>query len=176
MATERTSMNIRTIVPMGVMSLALTAGCGTTGSTSSIAPAPAAAPPSAAVKPPASANASTGGGEVTALGDRKAPLSSTTAASVVAAAKAAGVDVKGTAKEDAALCAKYQGCKSAASAGSVKAVVFESTAVAQAYRDTPDGAVVEEQGGRRYWSLVDYRELKPEDRSAWREVQRAIIP
>ncbi len=89
---------------------------------------------------------------------------------------AAGIDVDGTGVENAALCAKYEGCKSAAAAGPVKVVVFESTTAAQAYRDTPDGAVVEQQGGRRHWSLVDYRKLGTDERSAWRDVQRAIVP
>jgi len=113
---------------------------------------------------------------ITALGDRKEPFGSTTAVSVIEAAQSAGLPIQGTVEEDAALCASYTGCRSATRVGSVKIVIFETTAAAQDYRETPDGAAVEDIGGRRYWSLVDYRELDPEERSAWRDVQRKIIP
>jgi hypothetical protein len=125
--------------------------------------------------PPAAAPSSAASAGTAALGSRKAPLDSTTAMSVIEAAKAAGLSV-GPGQEDAALCEKYKGCRSAALTGSVKIVVFETAAAAQQYRDTPEGAIIEEIGGRRYWSLVDYRELGPEERSTWRDVQRGIIP
>ena len=57
----------------------------------------------------------------------------------------------------------------------MKIVVFKTSAAAQQYQDTPEGAAIEEIGGRRYWSLVNYRELGTEERSAWRDVQRKII-
>jgi hypothetical protein len=134
---------------------------------------PASKTPSAA--PAAAPSSATSAGN-TALGNRKAPFGSTTALSVIAAAKAAGLSTEGPAQEDAALCAEYKGCRSAALTGSVKIVVFETAVAAQQYRDTSDGALIENIGGRRYWSLVDYRELGPEQRSAWRDVQRKIIP
>jgi hypothetical protein len=110
------------------------------------------------------------------MGDKRTPFEPTTAANVVEAAKAYGVPLDGTAKDDPALCSKYDGCRSAATVGSVKVIVFKSATAAQNYRDTSDGAAVEKIGGRRYWSLVDYRDLGPEDRSAWRDLQREIIP
>lgn len=123
---------------------------------------PASAPPSASA--------------LTALGDKKAPFDSTTAVDVIEAAKAARLPIQGATEEDPALCANYDGCRSAARAGLVKVVVFETAVAAQEYRETPDGAAVEDIGGRRYWLLVDYRQLDPEERSAWRNVQRTVIP
>jgi len=145
-----------------VLLLLTLVGCGgTSGPTAQ----PADSAPSSATTP-----------DLTALGDKKAPFASTTAVSVIEAAKSAGLPIQGAVEEDVALCANYTECRSAARAGSVKVVVFETTAAAQDYRETPDGAAIEDIGGRRYWSLVDYRELGTEERSAWRDLQRKIIP
>lgn len=84
--------------------------------------------------------------------------------------------LQGEAKTDKSLCAKYTGCQSAATVGNVRVIVFKSATAAQANGSSTKGAEIEKAGGRRHWSLVEYLELGPDERAAWRDVQRAVFP
>lgn len=112
---------------------------------------------------------------VSALGDRDAPFGGTTAEDIAAAAVALGALADGTVAQ-AGSCVGIIHCRSVASAGEVTLIVFDTTDGAQAWRNTPAATEVGEIGGSRYWSVVDYSALEPDDRSVWREVQRRIIP
>jgi hypothetical protein len=114
-----------------------------------------------------------------ALGDRSGPFPDTTALAIVELGERRGVlsaDV--SAVDDPELCAEYPGCRSAATAGDISVVVFESSDAAQSWRDgTAEGSEAESAGGRRYWAYVDYLSVDdPDVRSAWRDVLRAAVP
>ena len=47
------------------------------------------------------------------------------------------------------LCAKYEGCRSAATTGSLTVVVFDTAAAAKEYGSSTAGEDVEKSGGRR---------------------------
>lgn len=158
---------IRKLLPTLLLLVACSAACGGGVATPPAASAQSAAPSVSNSAPKAS---------VAALGDKKKPFTSTTALDIVEAAKTAGVPLRGESKADKSVCAKYKGCRSAATVGDVEVIVFESATAAQAYRDTAAGAEIEKAGGRRYWSLVKYLPLDADTRSAWRDLQREIIP